>query len=168
MILLLIDTPRNPLMGTVGRSPTCLQEPEPETRTSVDTRLLEPYPPVTKYTWHWIMTWIFPNCMKYYHFIVIIHIVTTAVAISSLQEIRKVFHPSRSWVDTDCVLVVVATSQDYSVLQLDGTGITKNLLFMTNYQKILPCLVFQKEEVSRLTIIREQLSCSETASASHQ
>ena len=56
MILLLIDTPRNPLMGTVGRSPTCLQEPEPETRTSVDTRLLEPYPPVTKYTWHWIKT----------------------------------------------------------------------------------------------------------------
>ena len=42
MILLLIDTPRNPLMGTVSRSPTCLQEPEPETRTSVETRLLEP------------------------------------------------------------------------------------------------------------------------------
>ena len=46
IILLLIDTPCNPLMGSVGRSPTCLQELEPTIRTSVVTILLiEPNPP---------------------------------------------------------------------------------------------------------------------------
>ena len=55
MILLLIDTPRNPLMGAVGRSPTFLQEFSPEIRTSVETSLPLPVePPVTKYTWQWI------------------------------------------------------------------------------------------------------------------
>ena len=70
--------------------------------------------------------------MEYYHFMVIINIVTTAVVISSKKEIRKVFNPSFSWINTHCVHFD-ATCQDDCLLKLDWTGTTEKLLW--NYSR---------------------------------
>ena len=118
MILLLIDAPRNPVIGTVGRSPTCVQKLAPETRISVETVLKPvPVPPVTKYTWVRYEYFLLMECC--YHFIVIINIVSTAMIMSSFQEIRKVFNPSFFCINTRFILREPATCQDDCLLQLD-------------------------------------------------
>ena len=64
-----------------------------------------------------------------YQFIVVINIVTTAVATSSQQEIRQVFYPPFCRVNTDCVHGVPAPCQYNTLIQLDRTGVTRKQEF---------------------------------------